>query len=47
MRSPTRNGAPLRYTECDTLRMMLFLSGKGRQSRAEFEGLPFYVDRTW
>jgi predicted GNAT family N-acyltransferase len=47
VRSPTREGTPLRYTECDISRMMLFVSEKGRQSRADFEELPLYVDWTW
>lgn len=46
-RSPTRDGTPLQYTECETLRMMLFLSEKGRRSRGEFERSPLYVGWTW
>jgi GNAT superfamily N-acetyltransferase len=45
--SPTRRGTPTGYTNCDILRMMLFVSEKGRQARADFEALPFYVDWTW
>jgi hypothetical protein len=46
-RSPTRLGRPDQYEEYSPLRMMLFVSEKGRQNQADFETQPLYVDETW
>jgi predicted acetyltransferase len=46
-RSPTRVGVPGRYRTDDSLRMMLFVSEKGRRDRKKFEEEPVYVDELW
>jgi predicted GNAT family N-acyltransferase len=45
--SPTRFGNPSEYEDSDEQRMMIFVSDKGKQNRADFENLPVYVDWTW
>jgi hypothetical protein len=45
--SPTRLGIPERYENYEPLRMMLFVSEKGRQGKAGFETQPFYIDSPW
>ncbi|XYH98532.1 GNAT family N-acetyltransferase [Sorangium sp. So ce1128] len=43
----TRVGTPERFTVYSELRMMLFLSEKGRQARTAFAGEPLYVPWPW
>ncbi|AUX43742.1 uncharacterized protein SOCE26_051970 [Sorangium cellulosum] len=43
----TRVGTPERFTVHDELRMMLFVSDKGRDARAAFAGEPLYVPWPW
>jgi len=45
--SPTRLGQPDQYEDYESLRMMLFVSEKGRQSEADFETQPLYIDWPW
>jgi GNAT superfamily N-acetyltransferase len=46
-RSPTRLGTPDQYEEYAPTRMMLFVSEKGRQNRADFESQPLYIESPW
>ena len=45
--SPTRFGNETKYEDHDEERMMLSLSDKGKQGRADFDTHPVYVDWTW
>jgi GNAT superfamily N-acetyltransferase len=45
--SPTRLGKPDQYEDYSPLRMMLFVSEKGRGSKADFETQPLYIDEPW
>jgi len=45
--SPTRLGRPDQYEDYEPLRMMLFVSEKGRRSRADFEAQSLYIDEPW
>ena len=45
--APTRFGHPSHYEDGEEERMMIFVSEKGQQNRADFENLPVYVDWTW
>jgi hypothetical protein len=45
--SPTHLGQPDRYQEYAPLRMMLFLSEKGRANQKDFETQPMYVAWPW
>jgi hypothetical protein len=45
--SPSRLGGPERYEKYEPLRMMLFVSEKGLQNRADFETQPFYIESPW
>lgn len=46
-RGPTRLGQPDRYEEYAPLRMMLFISERGRSSKEDFETQPLYIDEPW
>jgi len=46
-RSPTRLGGPDQYEDYAPSRMMLFVSEKGRLSKADFETQPLYIDWPW
>lgn len=45
--SPTRMGGPEHYEDYTPLRMMLFVSEKGSQGKADFESQPMYIDWPW
>lgn len=45
--SPTRLGGPDGYEEYEPLRMMLFVSEKGRRGKAAFETQPLYIELPW
>ena len=45
--APTRFGHPSNYEDGEEKRMMIFVSEKEQQNRADFENLPVYVDWTW
>lgn len=46
-RSPTRLGRSDQFEDYLPLRMMLFISEKGRLNRAEFETQPMYIEWPW
>jgi len=45
--SPTRLGQTDQYEEYSPLRMMLFVSKKGREGKTDFENQPLYIDEPW
>lgn len=45
--SPTYLGYPEKQLPYEPLRMMLFLSEKGKAARADFENSPLWVDYPW
>jgi predicted N-acetyltransferase YhbS len=45
--APTRIGTVDQYKVDEFLRMMLFVSEKGRQGREDFEEQPVYIDEPW
>ena len=45
--SPTYLGCPEQHLPYEPLRMMLFVSGKGKTAQTDFENLPLCIDYPW